>query len=226
MGKSTTAAMFARRGIPVHDADAAVHRLYAGAAVAADRGGVSRRDRRRRVDRAQLAERVVGDPPRSRSSRRSCIRWSARARTRSWRRRRAEGRRLALIDVPLLFETGAASALRHHRRRDRRRGNPARPRARPAGHDGGKVRSAPRAPDARRGKAAARAFPRRFRPGTRRRRTAGRRDPAGARSRLRTTSTFGGIRAHAALRRDREPNENRGSCGKSSSTPKRPASIA
>ena len=36
MGKSTTAQLFAEAGVPVYDADAAVHRLYEGEAVGAD----------------------------------------------------------------------------------------------------------------------------------------------------------------------------------------------
>ncbi len=62
MGKTTAAGFFCAAGIPIHDADAAVHRLYAGpAAVAIEAafpgtapGGV--------VDRDRLAEAVLGDP--------------------------------------------------------------------------------------------------------------------------------------------------------------------
>ena len=62
MGKSTTAAMFARRGVPVHDADAAVHRLYRGAAVAPIEAAFPGVTVDGAIDRARLAERVVGDP--------------------------------------------------------------------------------------------------------------------------------------------------------------------
>jgi dephospho-CoA kinase len=62
MGKSTTARFFAEAGVPVHDADAAVHRLYADEAVPLVEfafPGVSGADG---IDRGKLAKRVVGDP--------------------------------------------------------------------------------------------------------------------------------------------------------------------
>ena len=48
MGKSQTAKLFAAEGIPVFDADAAIHDLYAGERGGDDRGGISRHHKRRR----------------------------------------------------------------------------------------------------------------------------------------------------------------------------------
>jgi dephospho-CoA kinase len=106
MGKSTTAALFKARGTAVHDADAAVHRLYAGKAVAAIEalfpgvvvGGA--------VDRARLFDYLVGDPAalaRLEALVHPLVRQSE---TEFLKRCRAEGRKIAVLDVPLLFETG------------------------------------------------------------------------------------------------------------------------
>jgi dephospho-CoA kinase len=108
MGKTTTAAMFKARGVPVHDADAAVHRLYRSSAVALVEAAFPGVTRDGAVDRARLAERVLGDPealaqleaivhPLVRESEAAFL-----------ARNRAAGRALAVLDVPLLFESGAA----------------------------------------------------------------------------------------------------------------------
>jgi dephospho-CoA kinase len=107
-GKSTTAHMFARRGVPVHDADAAVHRLYRGAAVAPVEAAFPGVTVDGTVDRARLAERVVGDPAalaRLEAIVHPLVRESEDA---FLTREEARGIRLVVIDVPLLFESNQA----------------------------------------------------------------------------------------------------------------------
>ena len=61
MGKTTTAKMFADEGVPVHDADAAVHALYEGAAVAPIEAAFPGTTHHGKVDREKLGRQVVGD---------------------------------------------------------------------------------------------------------------------------------------------------------------------
>src|SRR5512135_154432 len=63
MGKSTTARLFAEEGVPVHDADAAVHRLYEGEAAALIEAAFPGATKGGRVDRVALGQQVVGDTP-------------------------------------------------------------------------------------------------------------------------------------------------------------------
>ncbi|MFZ0071303.1 MAG: dephospho-CoA kinase, partial [Xanthobacteraceae bacterium] len=62
MGKSTTARFFAEEGVPVLDADAVVHALYDGEAVAAIEAAFPGTSKDGRIDREELSRRVVGDP--------------------------------------------------------------------------------------------------------------------------------------------------------------------
>ncbi len=109
MGKSATAAMFAARGIPVYDADAAVHRVYApgGAAVApieAEFPGVTSGEGG--IDRPKLRQRVIDDAaamkrledivhPIVGGLQRAFLEQAA-----------ADGHDIVVLDIPLLFETG------------------------------------------------------------------------------------------------------------------------
>lgn len=106
MGKSTTAKMFAEAGVPVHDSDEAVHRLYAGRAaplIEAEFPGVVADGA---VDRAKLAARVLGNTAALRKLE-AVVHPLVRADADAFlARHRAAGTPLAVLDIPLLFETG------------------------------------------------------------------------------------------------------------------------
>jgi dephospho-CoA kinase len=108
MGKSTTAALFAEAGIPVYDADAEVRRLYApgGAAVAPVGAAFPGVVEAGAVDRDRLGARVLGDP--AALERLNGLVWPLMASARAAFLADAAAAKapLAVLDVPLLFETG------------------------------------------------------------------------------------------------------------------------
>lgn len=113
MGKSTTAAMFAAAGAPVHDADAAVHRLYAkgGAAVGPIGALCAPAIVDGAVDRAALKTAIQADPtllPRIEAVVHPLVTADREA---FLAKAAAEGAEIVVFDVPLLFETGADAAV-------------------------------------------------------------------------------------------------------------------
>ncbi len=107
MGKSTTAGMFRRRGVPVYDADAAVHRLYGGRAVPLVEAEFPGTTKDGKVDRALLSAAVLAD--RGKLARLEKLVHGLVAEEERMFREAASssGYRLAILDIPLLFETGA-----------------------------------------------------------------------------------------------------------------------
>ncbi len=109
MGKSTTAAMFRDLGCPVHDADAAVHQLYAGAAVEPVRALFPAAAAGQRVDREALAREVLGRPDRLAELEALIHPLVREAEETFLQAARASGVPLVVLDIPLLFESGAAA---------------------------------------------------------------------------------------------------------------------
>jgi dephospho-CoA kinase len=111
MGKTETAGMFARLGIPVYDADAAVHRFYApgGEAVAAIAAAFPECVDGGQVDRACLSAKVRADP--AALARLEAIMHPLVAHDQEVfiTRAAADGAEIAVLDIPLLFESGAAA---------------------------------------------------------------------------------------------------------------------
>lgn len=106
MGKSTVAAMFGEAGVPVFDADAAVHRLQgpAGRVVAAIEAHFPGTTGAKGVNRTALAEAVLGDAEAFRAL--EAIVHPAVAEERAGFLVEHAGAPLVVLDVPLLFETG------------------------------------------------------------------------------------------------------------------------
>lgn len=108
MGKSTTAAMFRDAGVPVYDADAAVHDLY-------DKGGAAVRSvgeafpgvvKDARVDREALRQAVLGDPEALQRLNAIVHPLVGHDRIGFFREAEAAGADMVVLDIPLLFETG------------------------------------------------------------------------------------------------------------------------
>lgn len=108
MGKSATAAMFRQLGVPVHDADASVHRLYRGAAVPPIEAAFPGVTANGMVDRERLARRVIGQADELRRLEAIVHPLVRREEAAFLAEAVRSGRRLAVLDVPLLFESGAA----------------------------------------------------------------------------------------------------------------------
>jgi dephospho-CoA kinase len=106
MGKSATAAIFRRAGIPVHDADAAVHRLYSGAATSLIEAAFPGTTADGVVDRTRLATAVLGSPERM-AALEQIVHPLVRGEEEAFlARAEAAGTSLVVLDIPLLFETG------------------------------------------------------------------------------------------------------------------------
>jgi dephospho-CoA kinase len=106
MGKSTAARFFAEAGVPVYDADATVHRLYAGDAAPAIEAAFPGTIVDGKVDRERLAAQVIGKPDAMRRLEGIIHPLVRREQDRFLREAEAAGAKIAVLDIPLLFETG------------------------------------------------------------------------------------------------------------------------
>ena len=106
MGKSTTAKLFAEAGVPVYDADATVHMLYEGEAAPSIEAAFPGTTVDGKVDRARLSARVVHDPAAMRQLEQIVHPMLGASRQKFLHDAEQSGAPVAVVDVPLLFETG------------------------------------------------------------------------------------------------------------------------
>ena len=106
MGKSTTAKLFTEAGVPVYDADAAVHKIYEGEAAPAIEAAFPGTTVDGRVDRAKLSAKVVHDPAAIKQLEQIVHPMLGASRKKFLDDAEASGAPVVLMDIPLLFETG------------------------------------------------------------------------------------------------------------------------
>jgi dephospho-CoA kinase len=105
MGKSATADLFRQLGVPVHDADATVHRLYRGRAAPLIEKAFPGTVIDGAVDRARLGAAVLDKPERMKQLE-AIVHPLVREEEESFLKRVAALSPVAVLDIPLLFETG------------------------------------------------------------------------------------------------------------------------
>lgn len=106
MGKSTTARLFAEAGVPVYDADAAVHQIYQGEAAPAIEAAFPGTTVDGKVDRIRLSAQVVHNPAAMKQLEQIVHPMLGASRQKFFEDAEAAGAPVVVVDVPLLFETG------------------------------------------------------------------------------------------------------------------------
>jgi dephospho-CoA kinase len=106
MGKSTTLQMFAEEGVPVYDADAAVHAVYSSTAVPVVEAAFPGTTADGKVDRQKLSQRVLGNPEALKKLEQIVHPLLGAHRQKFLEDAEKAGAPIVLMDVPLLFETG------------------------------------------------------------------------------------------------------------------------
>jgi len=109
MGKTTAAKFFAEAGVPVHDSDAVVHALYEGEAVPLIEAAFPGATSAGQVDRNKLSAMVLRDNAALARLEAIIHPLVTASRERFLAEAQARGARVAVVDIPLLFETAAQS---------------------------------------------------------------------------------------------------------------------